>query len=147
VHAYNISMACNHCEDPICVKTCPTKAMYKRKDGIVLVDENKCIGCRYCEWACPYGSLQYDSDKGVMTKCTLCYDYIDEGKNPSCVDACPMRVLEFGELKELKKKYGDVAEIYPLPKKEITKPAIVINLHKDSLKFSVKMSVVNKEEV
>lgn len=148
VYAYNISMACNHCEDPICARVCPSRAIYKRKDGIVLIDEKKCIGCRYCEWACPYGSPQYDSNKGLMTKCTFCYDYIDEGKNPSCVDACPMRVLEFGELKELKNKYGDVAEIYPLPDASITKPAIVVNPHKDSInKPDIYLAISNKEEV
>ncbi len=145
---YNISMACNHCEDPVCAKVCPAKAIYKRKDGIVLIDEEKCIGCRYCEWACPYGSPQYDPDKGVMSKCTLCYDYIDEGRNPSCVDACPMRVLEFGEMKALRKKYGEIREIHPLPDMNLTRPAVVIKPHKDSFRITEgNLKVNNKEEV
>lgn len=145
---YNISMACNHCEDPVCAKVCPAKAIYKRKDGIVLIDEEKCIGCRYCEWACPYGSPQYDPDKGVMSKCTLCYDYIDEGRNPSCVDACPMRVLEFGEMKALRKKYGEIREIHPLPDMNLTRPAVVIKPHKDSIRITEgNLKVNNKEEV
>lgn len=146
--AYNISMACNHCEDPVCAKVCPAKAIFKRKDGIVLIDEKKCIGCRYCEWACPYGSPQYDHDKGVMSKCTLCYDYIDDGRNPSCVDACPMRVLEFGEMNDLRKKYGEISEIHPLPDKNLTRPAIVIKPHKDSIRIKESnLKVNNKEEV
>ncbi|HOI29325.1 MAG TPA: dimethylsulfoxide reductase subunit B [Melioribacteraceae bacterium] len=146
--AYNISMACNHCEDPVCAKVCPAKAIFKRKDGIVLIDEKKCIGCRYCEWACPYGSPQYDHDKGVMSKCTLCYDYIGDGRNPSCVDACPMRVLEFGEMNDLRKKYGEISEIHPLPDKNLTRPAIVIKPHKDSIRIKESnLKVNNKEEV
>ena len=146
--SYNISMACNHCENPSCVDACPTGAMYKRKDGIVLIDESKCIGCKYCQWACPYGAPQYDESKGVMTKCNLCFDFIEEGKNPTCVDACPMRALDFGELKKLRKKYGDVADIHPLPSASITKPAIVLTPHKDSEYAKEKGAVVsNREEV
>ena len=89
--AYNVSISCNHCEDAICIKNCPTAAMHKRKDGIVHVDESKCIGCRYCEWACPFGAPQYDAERGVMSKCTLCSDYLEEDKLPVCVSACPMR--------------------------------------------------------
>jgi anaerobic dimethyl sulfoxide reductase subunit B len=70
VVAYNISMACNHCERAACVEVCPTGAMHDRGDGIVLVDAARCIGCRYCEWACPYGAPQYDAAAGCMTKCT-----------------------------------------------------------------------------
>ena len=148
VVAYNISMSCNHCEDPICVKNCPTTALHKRKDGIVLIDESKCIGCKYCEWNCPYDAPQYSADQGVMTKCNLCYDFIEEGKNPACVDACPMRALDFGELKELQKKYGNVNEIHPLPSGSITKPAIVITPHKNSIRSKTKnASIANREEV
>jgi len=148
VIAYNISLSCNHCEDPVCVNNCPAKALIKKKDGIVIIDESRCIGCKYCEWVCPYGAPQYNPDKGIMTKCDFCEDYISEGKNPACVDACPMRVLDFGELKELQKKYGNQKELYPLPSGSLTKPAIVIKPHKNSAGADEKHAVViNREEV
>jgi len=74
VFAYYVSLSCNHCEAPICVRTCPTTAMHKDKQGIVTVDPSKCIGCRYCEWACPYSAPQFDSQANKMTKCDLCQD-------------------------------------------------------------------------
>lgn len=148
IFAYNISMSCNHCENAICVKSCPTKAMHKVKNGLVLVDESKCIGCRYCEWACPYGAPQYDEIKGVMSKCNFCYDFIEDDKNPACVSACPMRTLEFGELSELKKKYGDKEKIFPLPEFGETKPSVIINPHPKAAECGSLAAIINnKEEV
>lgn len=82
VFAYYLSIACNHCEDPACTKVCPSGAMHKRDDGFVVVDEDVCIGCRYCHMACPYGAPQYNAAKGHMTKCDGCYQRVAEGKNP-----------------------------------------------------------------
>jgi len=148
IKTYNMSIACNHCESPICVDVCPTKAMSKNKNGIVTVDVSKCIGCKYCEWSCPYGAPQFDDVNGVMGKCNLCIDYVEEGKNPSCVDACPMRVLDFGEIKEMKKKYGDVNEIYPLPKSSLTNPAVIINPHREAIDSDDRQAkIINEEEV
>ena len=74
---------CLHCEDPPCVPVCPTGASYKREeDGIVLVDYDKCIGCKYCAWACPYGVRELDEERKVMTKCTLCVDRIYDAALP-----------------------------------------------------------------
>lgn len=129
---YAVSTACNHCEKPICLEVCPTKAISKRADGIVLIDANRCIGCRYCEWACPYGAPQYNEEIKAMTKCTFCYDLIDQGQNPACVDACVMRALDFGDLEELRQKYGELNAIEPLPISNITKPSLVITPHKHS---------------
>ena len=97
--------SCLHCEQPACVTVCPTGASYKRaEDGIVLVDEDKCIGCKLCSWACPYGAREYSVVEGVMKKCTLCVDRIynehleEAERQPACVQACPTRARMFGDL-------------------------------------------------
>jgi sulfite dehydrogenase (quinone) subunit SoeB len=97
--------SCLHCETPACVTVCPTGASYKRaEDGIVLVDEDKCIGCKLCSWACPYGAREYSHVRGVMQKCTLCVDRIyndsfeEYDRQPACVMACPTRARHFGDL-------------------------------------------------
>jgi anaerobic dimethyl sulfoxide reductase subunit B (iron-sulfur subunit) len=130
VTAYSISFACMHCEQAVCMEVCPTSAISKREDGVVLIDGDKCIGCRYCQWACPYGAPQFRDDLGVMTKCTFCEDLLAQGQNPACVDACVMRCLDFGDIEELRQKYGDLDAIEPLPTADITKPALVITPHK-----------------
>ena len=130
IYAYSVSAACMHCEKPICAEVCPAGAITKRADGIVLVNQDQCIGCRYCEWACPYGAPQFDERKGVMSKCTFCEDTMAKGENPACVDACPARALEFGELSELRAKYGTANAIEPLPQADLTSPAVVITPHR-----------------
>ena len=97
--------SCLHCETPACVTVCPTGASYKRaEDGIVLVDEDKCIGCKLCSWACPYGAREYSAVEGVMKKCTLCVDRIynthlpEAERQPACVQACPTKARHFGDL-------------------------------------------------
>ena len=130
VYSYSISTACYHCQKALCVDVCPAAAVSKRDDGVVLIDQGKCIGCRYCEWACPYGAPVFDQTRGVMTKCTFCEDLLAQGQNPACVDACVMRALDFGELEELRAKYGDVSAIAPLPGVEYTQPAVVMTPHK-----------------
>ncbi len=132
VFTYSISFSCMHCENPACVAACPTQAMTKRADGIVLVNQDQCVGCRYCQWACPYGAPQFDETRGVMTKCTFCEDLLAQGQNPACVDACPMRAIEFGDLIELRAKYGNVTSIEPLPDWGLTFPSIVITPHRNA---------------
>lgn len=132
IFAYSFSMSCNHCENPACVNACPTGAMTKRADGTVVVNQDQCVGCRYCEWACPYGSPQFSEAQGVMTKCNFCQDYLAQGKNPACVDACVMRALSFGELTELRGKYGIVDQVDPLPVASLTRPSIVLTPHAKS---------------
>ncbi len=97
-------MSCMHCEDADCVTVCPTGASYKRpEDGIVLVDQEKCMGCNYCAWACPYGARELDREDGVMKKCTLCIDRIydqalpEEERKPVCVLTCPTHARFFGD--------------------------------------------------
>ncbi|MEH7352260.1 DMSO/selenate family reductase complex B subunit [Neobacillus drentensis] len=131
IQTFFTSISCNHCENPACVKGCPTGAMHKREeDGVVLVDQNKCVGCKYCIWNCPYGGPQYNEKIGKMTKCDFCIDLIDKGENPACVGACPMRALDYGPIDELRKKYGNVRDIKGLPSSSITEPNIVINANK-----------------
>ncbi len=130
VFTYSLSVSCMHCEDPACVNACPAGAMTKRADGIVLVNQDNCVGCRYCEWACPYGAPHFDQAKGVMTKCTFCEDLLAQGQNPACVDACPMRAIEFGELEELRVKYGNLMDVEPLPASWMTHPSVVITPHR-----------------
>ncbi len=97
--------SCLHCEDPPCVPVCPTGASYKREsDGIVLVDYDRCIGCKYCSWACPYGVRKLDEKQRVMKKCTLSVDRIYDRslpkaeRKPACVMACPTNARLFGDV-------------------------------------------------
>lgn len=100
----NFPRSCLHCADAPCVTVCPTGASYKRaEDGIVLVNEDACIGCGLCAWACPYGARELDQDQGVMKKCTLCVDRIynetlpEEDQIPACVRTCPTGARHFGD--------------------------------------------------
>jgi molybdopterin-containing oxidoreductase family iron-sulfur binding subunit len=110
-----IPVLCNHCDNPPCVRVCPTQATWKRGDGIVMMDFHRCIGCRYCVAACPYGSRSFNwSDprlqlgtlnadyptrtKGVVEKCTLCEERLAAGRPPACVEVCPPKAMLFGNL-------------------------------------------------
>ena len=148
VFAYYVSVACNHCENPACIEACPAQAIMKRPDGIVVINQQDCIGCRYCEWACPYGAPQFDAEIGKMSKCNFCYDAIDAGESPACVGACPVRALDYGELSDLQAKYGTVRAVEPLPDHTITMPSVVLTPHKDSqLVGSGTGQLSNPEEV
>lgn len=111
--------SCAHCQNPACVEVCPTGASYQREDGIVLIDYDKCIGCGYCIVACPYGARYYNKEKvgyfgaeltpneelgykqhqvGVVEKCNFCIHRVEEGREPACVEACPVEARSFGDL-------------------------------------------------
>lgn len=92
---YFLSVACHHCDDPACLRGCPSRAYEKRADGIVLHHEERCLGCRYCEMTCPFGTPKYDADRGVMSKCHLCAHRLDTGLEPACIAACPTGALQF----------------------------------------------------
>lgn len=139
VFAYYLSISCNHCDNPACVSVCPTGAMHKTEDGFVIVNEAICIGCRYCHMACPYDAPQYDAMKGHMTKCDGCHSRILEGKKPICVDACPLRALDFAPIDELRKTYGDLAAIAPLPSPEHTAPNLVIKTNKNARPTGIQL--------
>ncbi len=109
--------SCLHCENAPCVTVCPTGASYKRSDdGIVLVNEDHCIGCGLCAWACPYGAREMDLDAGVMKKCTLCVDRIYNGnidavdRVPSCVRTCPANARHFGDLADRESEVSKMVE-------------------------------------
>lgn len=92
---------CNHCSNPACVAACPTGAMHKREeDGVVLVDDEVCIGCGTCVSTCPYQMPKLDEEKGVSTKCTMCYDRLNAGLEPWCVQACPAEARIVGDLND-----------------------------------------------
>ncbi|WP_456478311.1 4Fe-4S dicluster domain-containing protein [Geoglobus ahangari] len=101
--SYFVPKLCNHCEDPPCVQVCPVGATYRTPDGVVLVDEKYCIGCRYCIQACPYGARYLyprdgprESRRNTADKCTWCYHRITKGYKPACVMACPTGARMFG---------------------------------------------------
>ena len=149
VFAYYTSIACNHCENPVCVQVCPTTAMTRRDDGTVFVDGDKCVGCRYCSWACPYSAPQFNAEEGHMTKCDLCKDYRDTGQAPACVAACPSRALDWGPLAELEAKYPNgVTSMAPLPDPSITTPNLWIQPHRDAQPVgSGTGQIANPEEI
>ena len=123
-----LPLLCMNCREPECEKVCPTGATERRADGIVVVDSDKCVGCRYCSVACPYGARYFshewkdyftgnsvpssayaehsrrmwleESDRGVVSKCNICADRVEENTNPACVDACPCEARIFGDLED-----------------------------------------------
>jgi Fe-S-cluster-containing dehydrogenase component len=101
VELISVPMSCFHCYDPPCLKVCPTKAIVQHKDsGAVLVNKTKCIGCKVCLLACPFGAPQLDND-GKMIKCDLCIDRLQKNEKPACVSACPVEALQFSTTREV----------------------------------------------
>lgn len=150
VDVLNLSISCNHCDDPACIKVCPTQYIFKEpKYGIVLADSSKtCVTCRRCSKACPWGSPQFyensfkrydanDPARPKMTKCTLCLDRIEEGLKPACVAGCLMRALDAGPIDELKQRYTNwVAEVDNFTNDEVT-----------SLGIRTKPNIIFKKKV
>lgn len=135
---YHLSMSCNHCENPACTAACPTGAMYKAEDGTVICDTELCDGCGNCALACPYGAPHIIEETGKAGKCDACAYLRAKGRNPTCVDACLMRCLDFGDLDELRKKYGGelVNALPPLADPSLTKPSLLIHAKACSLQES-----------
>lgn len=156
VFAYNLSIACNHCVHPKCAGVCPTDAYVVRADGIVYIDESKCMGCGYCAWACPYSAPQYNPELRHMTKCNFCYDNIDTGLPPACVAACPLRVLDFtvisdqssgitGEHQKLWETPGQ-EHPFPLPVFSRTQPHLALKPHA-AMGNGLEKAIANQEEI
>ena len=142
---YNLSLSCNHCENPACVPACPAEAIYKReKDGVVLIDRDKCAGIGDCITACPFRQPQMADDRQEpvaekswqyehpVQKCTFCWDRLENNQSPSCVAGCPARALDFGDMAELKKRYpGAVqasAKVPGVPDPKGTGPSLLIKV-------------------
>jgi molybdopterin-containing oxidoreductase family iron-sulfur binding subunit len=113
-----LPVLCNHCDRPPCVRVCPAGATFARPDGAVVVDEHRCIGCRYCMAACPYGARSFNfrdprpflssedpgypaRTRGVVEKCNLCVERTDQGRAPACTEACPTAALAYGRVAAL----------------------------------------------
>ncbi|MCJ7569349.1 MAG: 4Fe-4S dicluster domain-containing protein [Anaerolineales bacterium] len=135
LEGYWLPKPCQHCEDPQCLAVCPTGATFKREDGIVLVDRDRCIGCQYCIMACPYDVRSFEEDTGVISKCTFCSHRVDVGLEPSCVHHCIGRARIFGDLNDpnsevskLIKESGD--KVYTLRPELGTKPSVHYILRK-----------------
>jgi len=99
VRTFFVPKLCNQCAHPPCVQVCPVGATFQTQDGVVLVDAERCIGCRYCIQACPYGARYLNPKTRTADKCTFCYHRITEGLLPACVEVCPTEARIFGDLK------------------------------------------------
>lgn len=118
--AFFVPKLCNQCTNPACVQVCPVGATYKAEDGVVLIDHDYCIGCRYCVQACPYGARLFNEEKGVSDKCTWCYHRITKGLQPACVEVCPVGARIFGDLND---KQSPVSEFIRENRVEVLRPA------------------------
>jgi len=97
---------CRHCDDPPCVAVCPEQAIMKRDDGIVVMDYEKCTGCRICMDECPYDAIAFDPERGIAQKCNLCHHRVDRGLIPACADnVCLAHCIYFGDAEERRRTY------------------------------------------
>ncbi len=104
VKIHYIPEICGHCENPACLSACSEGAIYKREDGLVLIDPLKCNGCKACVCACPYGSVYFNEKENIAQKCTGCAHLIDAGKEPRCVSVCPTEALIYEDEEKIKDK-------------------------------------------
>jgi len=121
VRSFFVPKLCNHCDTPPCVQVCPVGATFKSPDGVILVDAEYCIGCRYCIQACPYGARFLHPETRTAEKCTFCYHRISKGLAPACVEACPTQARVFGELR---KKASPLQRFLRMNKVGILKPSL-----------------------
>ena len=118
---------CHHCDNPPCERVCPTGATYRREDGLVLIDYDKCIGCKYCIMACPYDARYVNEEKKAVDKCTFCVHRLDQGLPPACVETCVGGARHFGDINDPNSKVSKLLathETYRLYEEAGTEPAI-----------------------
>jgi anaerobic dimethyl sulfoxide reductase subunit B (iron-sulfur subunit) len=132
-----VSYSCMHCAKPACVAACPERAISKRaEDGIVVVNQAKCVGCRTCATVCPFHIPQYGRN-GVMQKCDLCLERLDQGARPSCVATCPGEALKFGTMENLMKIS------VPEPAEKLAAPTVPSFFIAGKLKGKVFLELLN----
>ncbi len=121
VRTFFVPKLCNHCAHPPCVQVCPVGATFSTEDGVVLVDEKRCIGCRYCIQACPYGARFFNHRTNTADKCTFCYHRVVKGMLPACVEVCPTQARIFGDLRS---KASRLVRFQRMNKLNVLKPAL-----------------------
>jgi Fe-S-cluster-containing dehydrogenase component len=115
--------ACYHCENAWCMKVCPVKAIWRRdEDGVVLIDQEKCVGCQQCAMFCPYGAPQFNLRTRKMDKCTMCFDRLEQGLDPACVTLCPTGALRYGPWEEVQKQGAETTANFAPPRQ--TRPKV-----------------------
>jgi len=110
---------CNHCSNAPCVQVCPVGATFTTEDGVVLVDPDYCIGCRYCIQACPYGARFLHPETRTAEKCTFCYHRVRRGLQPACVEVCPTKARVFGDTRQ---RSSPLARFFRFNKIQMLKP-------------------------
>ncbi|MFQ5804974.1 MAG: 4Fe-4S dicluster domain-containing protein [Phycisphaerae bacterium] len=120
--AFFFPKLCNQCTFTPCVQLCPVGASYRTLDGVILVDEKRCIGCGYCVQGCPYGTRFIHPETGTASKCTLCYHRLARGLTPACVQACPVEARMLGDTKQVGDK---VAEIIATERVQVLQPELL----------------------
>jgi anaerobic dimethyl sulfoxide reductase subunit B (iron-sulfur subunit) len=144
---FNVPTACHHCSNPPCLPVCPTAAISKDENGIVKIDVSQCIGCHYCEWACLWGAPHFYEDLGTVDKCDFCKDIVDAGGSPACVEACPMRAMEWGDIEELKAAHPDaVFQVGPLVDPQDFEPNALFSPHRWAANLEAG-AILNEEEI
>jgi Fe-S-cluster-containing dehydrogenase component len=122
VSQYFIKEACQMCQNAPCVSVCPTHASHYNNDGVVLIDEDKCVGCKYCMTACPYNARFLNKATGIVDKCTFCYELrISKGEKPVCVSTCLGGALLFGDLNDTT---SEVSQFLAKHKGDVRKPEL-----------------------
>ncbi|MDW7991674.1 MAG: 4Fe-4S dicluster domain-containing protein [Anaerolineae bacterium] len=127
---------CQHCANPPCATVCPTRATYRREDGVVLIDERLCVGCKYCMMACPYNARVYDEERGVADKCWLCLPWVLGGGLPACVEACIPGARLFGRADDPESEVAQLiasGRAQPLRPEFGTDPSILFYIFREEM--------------